>query len=92
MMSRQIFTATPASLDLVLSRSGMTWNVDRATDRGTVMRVSAGHPTRAAAQAELRTLAQNEKVDAWEIEGPGSYRRVTGCRPSTKIGSRHRSL
>jgi hypothetical protein len=76
MTHRPIFTATPSPGDYVLSRSGVTWNVDQATDHGSVMRIVAGEPIRNVAIESARSSARQDKVDAWQIEGTGSYRMI----------------
>jgi hypothetical protein len=72
----------PAAGDYVLSPSGISWNVDRVTDRGSVLRVAAGERARDAAMTALRSRAEHDKVDAWQSEGPESYRLIAQRRPA----------
>ena len=80
MIRRLLFTPSPPPGDYILTRTGVSWNLDRTTDRGSVLRVSAGETARETALASIRVRAENDKVDAWEMQAPGSYRLIKACR------------
>ena len=81
MIRRQIFTTRPPDGDYILGSTGVSWNVDRATGDGTVMRISAGERNKKIALASLVSLAEGDKVDAWEPVGIDSYRLIRRHRP-----------
>ena len=72
-MRRDIFTAHPPHGDYILSPTGFTWDVRRATGSGSVMSISTGERNRKAALASLLALAEGDKADAWETAGTGSF-------------------
>jgi hypothetical protein len=73
---RRVFTATPPAGDYVLSTSGLTWNVDRTSATGGVLRILAGEPNRNSALEALLGLADADRAGAWETVGTGSYRLI----------------
>jgi len=72
-MRRDVFTAHPPHGDYILSPTGFTWDVRRATGNGSVMSISTGERNRKAALASLLVLAEGDKADAWETAGTGSF-------------------
>lgn len=80
MIRRDIFTADPPRGDYILSPSGLTWGVRRASGTGSVISISAGERNRKSALATLLSLAQREKADAWETSGIGSFRLIKRYR------------
>jgi len=79
---REIFsTDLPPQGDYILSPTGLTWNVRRATGSGSVMNVAV-EPDWKSALATLLSLAADDKADAWETSGHGSFRLIKRYRPS----------
>lgn len=83
MIRRDIFTACPPNGDYILSATGLTWGVRRITGSGSAASISAGTPNRKMAVAALLSAADDDKVDAWETAGPGSFRLIKANRTST---------
>lgn len=79
---RDVFTTRPQPGDYVLSPTGLTWGVRRTTENGGSMSLSAGEPDRKVALAALFSLADGDKVDAWEPVGPESFRLLRRSRAS----------
>ena len=80
MIRRGIFTATPPAGDYLLSTTGLTWNVDRTSADGGVLRIHAGERDKKRALAALLGLAAGDRADAWETAGVGSYRLIERYR------------
>ena len=83
MIRRGIFTASPPAGDYILSTTGLTWNVDRTSATGGVLRVLAGEPNRKRALAALVGMADADDAGAWETVDAGSYRMIER-RPSQR--------
>jgi hypothetical protein len=83
LIRRDTFTAVPPAGDYFLSTTGLTWNVDRTSADGIVLRVVAGERTRKSALARLLELAEGAGSDAWETFGTGTYRLIKRCRAAT---------
>ena len=81
-MRRGVFTARPAHGDYILSPTGFSWDVRRASSNGSVMSISAGERHRQVALASLLALAGRDKADAWETVGTGSFWLIRRYRPS----------
>jgi hypothetical protein len=81
-MRRGVFTACPPHGDYILSPTGVSWAVRRATSNGSVMSISAGERNRQVALASLLALAEGDKADAWETVGTGSFWLIRRYRPS----------
>jgi hypothetical protein len=79
-MRRGEFAATLPGGDYALSTSGLTWNVDRMTITGSVIRMIAGEGIKAVALRGLLAMAESDGTDAWETLRPGSYRLIKRCR------------
>ena len=75
-MQRAVFAETVPAGDYALSTSGLTWNVDRMTSAGNVLRLIAGESTRVAAMERLLAIAERDGCDAWERLGPAAYKLV----------------
>ena len=82
MMRRDVFTERPPHGDYILSPTGFSWDVRRATGNGSVMSISAGERDRKVALASLLALAEGDKADAWETVGTGSFWLIKRYRPS----------
>jgi hypothetical protein len=81
-MRRDVFTAHPPDGDYILSSTGYTWDVRRATGNGSGMRIAVGERNRKVALTAMRTLAERDQADAWETSGSDSFRLVTRPRSS----------
>jgi hypothetical protein len=57
---RGIFTAIPPAGDYFLSTTGLTWNVDRTSAGGGVLRILAGERNKKSALATLLGLAAGD--------------------------------
>jgi hypothetical protein len=73
---RGVFTEQPSPGDFVLSTTGVSWNVDRTTVTGSVLRLIAGEPDRKGALQRLVDLAKADGAVAWEALGGGAYRLI----------------
>ena len=82
MMRREVFTTSPPQGDYILNPNGFTWHVRRATGVGSVLSISVADRTRKTALATLLSLAEADQADAWENEGPESFRLVKRFRSS----------
>lgn len=82
MRRRAVFTARPPHGDYILSPTGFSWDIRRATSNGSVMGISAGERNRKVALASLLALAEGDKADAWETVGTGSFWLIKRYRPS----------
>ena len=80
-MRRGVFTARPPQGDYILSPTGFSWNIHRATANGSGMSISAGERKRKVALASLLALAEGDKADAWETVGTGSFWLIKRYRP-----------
>ena len=83
MVRREFFTTSPPQGDYILHPTGFTWHVRRATGTGTVLSISVADRTRKSGLATLLSLAKADQADAWESEGPGSFRLVKRYRSAT---------
>lgn len=80
-MSRpRIFSNDPPPGDYILTTSGLTWNLDRRTATGGMMRIHAGERNRQSALATLLGLAEQDRSDAWETFGTDTYRLIKRYR------------
>jgi len=82
MMRRDVFTAHPPHGDYILSPTGFSWDVCRATGNGSVMSISTGERNRKAALMSLLALAEGDRTDAWETVGTGFFWLIKRYRPS----------
>jgi hypothetical protein len=73
---RRNLTAALPPGDYALSTTGVTWNVDRATPTGSVMRLVAGMENKRDALARMIELAAADRAQAWEPFGAGCYRLI----------------
>jgi hypothetical protein len=78
---RDIFSAQPPRGDYILSPTGLTWNIRRANDNGSVMSIGTERDWKTAL-ATLLSLAEGDKADAWETAGTGSFRLIKRYRSS----------
>jgi hypothetical protein len=77
---RDIFsTNPPPSGDYILSPTGLTWCVRRATGNGSVMSIAAERDWKSAL-VTLLSLAEGDKADAWESTGTGPFRLIKRFR------------
>ena len=83
MIRRDTFTAAPPAGDYFLSTTGLTWNVDRTSADGIVLRVVAGERSKKSALARLLELAEGAGADAWETFGTDTYRLIKRFRVAT---------
>ena len=83
MFRRAVFVTQPPPDDYIVSPTGFTWNVRRSLGPGTVLAVSAGTSTRAAALALASRLAKDDRTDAWETIGAGDFRLIQRFRPAS---------
>ena len=80
-MSRpRIFSTNPPPGDYILTTSGLSWNLDRRTDTGGMLRIHAGEQNRQTAVVKLLGLAEQDRSDAWEIFGTDTYRLLKRYR------------
>ena len=84
MVRREFFTTSPPQGDYILHPTGFTWHVRRATGTGTVLSISVADRTRKTGLATLLSLAEADQADAWENDGPGSFRLVKRFRASAR--------
>jgi hypothetical protein len=82
-MRREIFTASPPQGDYILNPNGYTWHIRRATGVGSMLSISVADRTRKTALATLLSLAEADQADAWENEGPESFRLIKRFRSSS---------
>lgn len=82
MFRRAVFVTQPPPDDYIVSPTGFTWNVRRSLGPGTVLAVSAGTSTRAAALALASRLAKDDCTDAWETTG-ADFRLIQRFRPAS---------
>ena len=82
MMRRDFFTTSPPTGDYILNPAGYTWHVRRVTGTGSMLSISVADRTRKTGLATLLSLAEADQADAWENEGPGSFRLVKRFRSS----------
>jgi hypothetical protein len=73
MMRRDVFTARPPRGDYILSPTGFSWDIRRATGNGSATSISSGERSRKVALAALLALADGDKTDAWETVGMGFF-------------------
>ena len=72
-MRRDVFIERPPPGDYILSSTGFSWDVRRATASGSAMSISTGERSRKVALASLLALAEGDKADAWETVGTGPF-------------------
>ena len=82
-MRRRVFTSQPPGGDYILRSSGFAWDVRRLTDRDSAIMISAGERSKPAAVAAIRSLADRDKVDAWETVGNGDFSLIARGRASS---------
>lgn len=87
-MFRQTLTADPPHGDFVLSPTGYSWNVRRSLGNGSVENIAAGERKRDIALANVISLAEADRTDAWETVGTGAFWLVRRFRPSAFQGDR----
>lgn len=78
---REIVTAVRGA-DYILSPSGYSWNVRRSKGDGTVQIIADGERDKAVAVANVISLADADKTDAWETIGTGGFRLLQRFRAS----------
>ena len=79
-MHRDIFISTPPSGDYVVNPAGFTWHVRAVTATGSMLSLLVTDRTRKSAVARMLSLAETDRVDAWEKVGFGSFRLVKRFR------------
>ena len=80
MIQRAVFAETLPAGDYALTTSGLTWNVDRMTSAGNVLRLVAGERNRVAAVERLLVIAERDGANAWERLGPAAYKLIKRVR------------
>ena len=80
MSPARTFSTNPPPGDYILTTSGVTWNLDRRTAAGGVLRILAGEPNRQSVLARLLGLAEQDRSDAWETFGADTYRLIKRFR------------
>ena len=83
MLRRAILTANPPAGDFILNPTGYSWNVRRSLGNGSVQSIAAGERKKAVALANLISLADANKTDAWETVGTGVFWLLRRFRPSS---------
>jgi len=81
-MRRAVFTTLPPQGDYVLSSTGYSWNIRQSNGDGAYLSISAGGRLRTRALADLVSLANSNRTDAWETAGNGSFWLIARSRPS----------
>ena len=79
---RETLTAVPPDGDYILNPTGYSWNLRRSKGDGTVQVIAAGERDKAVALANLISLADADKTDAWETVGTGVFWLLHRFRPS----------
>jgi hypothetical protein len=79
-MQRDTFISTPAPGDYILNPAGFTWHIRGATATGSMLSLSVTDRTRKAAVARMLSLAETDRVDAWEKIESGWFRLVKRFR------------
>ena len=79
---RETVTTDPPDGDYILSPTGYSWNVRRSIGNGTVQIIADGQRDKAVAVANVISLADADKTDAWETVGTGVFWLLQRFRPS----------
>ncbi|HVQ13519.1 MAG TPA: hypothetical protein VMS40_08010 [Vicinamibacterales bacterium] len=82
MLRRKTLTASPPAGDYILSPTGYSWGVRRSIGEGSAQSIAGGERKKAVALAQLVSLAETDKTDAWETVGTGVFWLLRRFRPA----------
>jgi len=75
-----IYTRKPLIGDYVLSRTGVSWNVDHSVGVDGVGRIQSGLTCKFTARDAVVRGARADATNAWETAGPSEFRLIRGYR------------